>query len=82
MYLNVSEMGDGVFGIGLLRRRTSVNRQRGCPRREAAMIASSLPNPRRFTVKPMSGFVAIRYPWVMRQMNNLEDDPDIQKLLK
>ena len=82
MYLNVSEMGDGVFGIEAAARKNFSKSAAQLTRREAAMIASSLPNPRRFTVKPMSGFVAIRYPWVMRQMNNLEDDPDIQKLLK
>ena len=82
MYLNVSEMGDGVFGIEAASRKNFGKSAAQLTRREAAMIASSLPNPRRFTVKPMSGFVAIRYPWVMRQMNNLEDDPDIQKLLK
>ena len=82
MYLNVSEMGDGVFGIEAAARKNFGKSAAQLNRRESAMIASSLPNPRRFTVKPLSGFVAIRYPWVMRQMNNLEDDPDVQKLLK
>lgn len=82
LYMNVSEMGDGVFGIEAAARKNFGKSASQLSRREAAMIAASLPNPRRFTVKPMSGFVSIKYPWVMRQMSNLEDDPDVQKLLK
>lgn len=82
LYLNVSEMGDGVFGIEAAARKNFGKSAAQLNRREAAMIAASLPNPKRFTVKPLSGFVSIKYPWVMRQMSNLEDDPDVQKLLK
>jgi monofunctional biosynthetic peptidoglycan transglycosylase len=82
LYLNVSEMGDGVFGIEAAAKKNFGKSAAQLNRREAAMIAASLPNPVRFTVKPLSGFVAIKYPWVMRQMSNLEDDPDVEKLLK
>jgi monofunctional biosynthetic peptidoglycan transglycosylase len=82
LYLNVSEMGDGVFGIEAASRKNFGKSAAQLNRREAAMIAASLPNPKRFTVKPLSGFVSIKYPWVMRQMSNLEADPDVQKLLK
>ncbi|MBO9636131.1 MAG: transglycosylase domain-containing protein, partial [Chitinophagaceae bacterium] len=51
-------------------------------RQEAAMIAACLPNPKKFTVKPLSNFVAGKYPWVLRQMNNLQNDPDIQTLIQ
>lgn len=81
VYLNVSEMGPGIFGIERAsqvyfnRPASKLNRQ------QAAMIASCMPNPRKYTVKPLSRYVSVRYPWVMRQMNNLQGDPDIQKLL-
>lgn len=45
------------------------------------MIAASLPNPKRYTVKPISVYVSRKYPWVLRQMNNLDDDPDIARLI-
>ena len=48
---------------------------------EAAMVAACLPNPKTYTVKPLSNYVARRTPWVMQQMNNLESDPDIQKII-
>ena len=53
---------------------------RNLTRSEAAMIAACLPSPRRFTVKPLSPYVASRSKWVLRQMSNLETDPDILKI--
>ena len=45
------------------------------------MIAASLPNPKMYTVKPRTRYVNNRYPWVLRQMNNLEGDEEIIKLI-
>ena len=80
MYLNVSEMGPGVFGIEAASQYYFKKPAGNLTRQEAAMIASSLPNPKKYTVKPLTRYVAIRYPWVLRQMNNLQNDPDVQKL--
>ncbi len=82
MYLNVSEMGPGVFGIEAASQKFFNKPAKKLTRQEAAMIAASLPNPVRFTVKPLSKYVINRYPWVLRQMNNLQDDPDIQGLIQ
>jgi monofunctional glycosyltransferase len=46
------------------------------------MIIACLPNPKRFTVKPVSGRVGWRYPQILREMNNIEDDEDILALIK
>ena len=81
VYLNVSEMGPGIFGI---ERAAQVYFNRPASkltRQQAAMIAACMPNPRKYTVRPLSRRVAVRYPWVMRQMNSLQNDPDVQKLL-
>jgi len=82
MYLNVAEMGSGIFGIEAAAQKYFNKPAKKLTRQEAAMIAASLPNPIKFTVKPMSKFVAGKYPWVLRQMNNLQDDPDIQGLIQ
>lgn len=82
MYLNVSEMGKGIFGIEAAAQAYFKKPAKQLTRQEAAMIAAALPNPKKYIVKPMSGYVANRYPWVVRQMNNLQNDPDIQKLLQ
>jgi monofunctional biosynthetic peptidoglycan transglycosylase len=81
-YLNVVEMGDGIFGIEAASRNYFSKRSKKLTRQEAAMIAASLPNPKRYTVKPQSRYVAGRSRWVIKQMSNLADDEDIQKILK
>jgi monofunctional biosynthetic peptidoglycan transglycosylase len=82
MYLNVAEMGKGVFGIEAAAQAYFKKPAQKLTRQEAAMIAASLPNPKEYTVKPLSRYVAWKYPWVLRQMNNLQDDDDIQKLIQ
>lgn len=82
MYLNVSEMGKGVFGIEAAAKFYFNKHAKSLTRSESAMIAACLPNPKVFTVKPMSKRVAVRYPWIMVQTNHLQDDPDIIKLLQ
>lgn len=80
MYLNVIEMGKGVFGIEAAARAYFNKPASALTRQEAAQIAACLPNPKRFTVKPLSNFVANRSRWVMQQMGFLAPDPDIQRL--
>lgn len=81
MYLNVVEMGEGVFGIEMAAKKYFNKLAKNLTRQEAAMIAACLPNPKRYTVKPLSAYVSSRSQFVMRQMNNLQTDPDIQKLI-
>lgn len=81
VYLNVAEMGKGIFGIEAAARQYFRKPARKLSVTEAAMIAACLPNPKKYTVKPMSGAVARRYPWVQQQMRNLSSDKDIQLLL-
>ena len=77
MYLNVAETGKGIFGIEAASQEMFKKPAKKLTRRESALIASSLPNPKVFTVSPMSRYVAEKYPRVMRGMHNLEKDPDI-----
>lgn len=82
VYLNVAEMGPGIFGVEAAAQAYFGKSAKTLSRSEAAMIAASLPNPKRFTVKPMSRYVQQRYDDIIRQMNNLAGDPDIDALLK
>lgn len=82
VYLNVSEMGDGVFGIEAAARYHFGKSAKTLTRSEAAMIASCMPNPKLFTIKPMSKRVATRYPWILVQMGHLQDDDEIQALIQ
>lgn len=82
MYLNVSEMGEGVFGIQAAAKNYFGKNAAQLTRSEAAQIAAALPNPIRFTIKPLSRYVAARSQNIAGQMNNLESDPDIIELIK
>ena len=82
VYLNVIEMGPGMFGIQAAAKHYFNKDASKLTRAEAAMIIASLPNPKKFLVKPMSRRVAWRYPQILKQMNNIEGDEDIKALLK
>ena len=81
LYLNVAETGDGIFGIEAASQAYFKKPASKLSRAEAAQIAACLPNPKKYTVKPASRRVSGRYPWIVRQMNNLESDPDIQAII-
>ena len=81
VYLNVAETGKGVFGVEAAARRYFGKPASKLTKTEAAMIAASLPNPRRYTVKPLSAYVASHYNRVIVQMNNLVFVPEIAALL-
>ena len=82
MYLNVIEMGKGVYGIEAASQSYFKKPATALSRTEAATIASCLRNPKVYTVVPLSNSVANRRLWVLQQMNNLEGDPDIQDIIK
>jgi monofunctional glycosyltransferase len=82
MYLNVAEMGKGIFGVQAAAKKYFNENAKDLTRAQAAMIAACLPNPRVYTINPMCNYIAKRYPEIMHQMDNLEGDPDIQELIK
>ena len=82
MYLNISEMGKGVYGIEAAAHYYYNKPAKNLTRVEASRIAACLPNPKIYTIKPLSDHVAKRTPWILVQMGHLQDDADIQKLLQ
>jgi monofunctional biosynthetic peptidoglycan transglycosylase len=81
-YLNIAEMGKGIFGAQAAAQAYFNKDAKDLTRQQAAMIAACLPNPKKFTVVPLSRYVQLRGANIMRQMSNLETDPDIQELIK
>lgn len=81
MYLNVSEMGKGIFGIEAASRAYFKKPASELTTGEAAMVAACLPNPKKYTVKPLSERVKTRFPKIQVQMRFLKPDPDIRVLL-
>jgi monofunctional biosynthetic peptidoglycan transglycosylase len=82
MYLNIAEMGEGIYGVEAASQTYYGKSAAALSRKEAAQIAACLPNPKKYKVKPVSKYVAARSRWVIRQMNNLETDPDVQRLIR
>jgi monofunctional glycosyltransferase len=82
VYLNVAEMGKGVFGIEAASKYYYKKSAKKINRREAAQIAAVLPNPKKYLIKPLSNYVSRRASFIEVQMNYLEGDPDIAALLR
>ncbi len=82
VYLNTIEMGTGVFGIEAAAQTYFEKSAKQLTRQEAAMIIACLPNPKKFTVIPQSVRVAWRYPQILREMHNIEEDEDVQKIVQ
>jgi len=82
VYLNVIEMGPGVFGIEAAAESNFNKHASQLTETQAAQIIACLPNPKKFfVVHPQSRRVAWRYPQILREMNNLRDDEDIDDFL-
>jgi len=81
VYLNVIEMGKGIYGAEAASQAYFKKPAKNLTRREAAMIAACLPNPKVLTIKPLHSRVASRSSWVVGQMNYLEKDPDVQAVI-
>jgi monofunctional biosynthetic peptidoglycan transglycosylase len=82
VYLNVIEMGKGIYGIEAASQAYFNKPAKNLTQTEAAMIIACLPNPKKFTVKPESKFVAWKTQWILRQMRLISDDKDIMALTK
>ncbi|RZK53826.1 MAG: monofunctional biosynthetic peptidoglycan transglycosylase [Pedobacter sp.] len=71
VYLNVIEMGDGIYGAEAAAQayygKSCTNLKRG----EAALIAACFPNPRRWTPKKPTGYIRHKQYLIMRNMRRL-----------
>lgn len=81
-YLNVAEMGKGIFGIGAASAFYFHKKPKDLSRSEAAWIASILPNPVLFNIEKPIPLIVKRHNWIMKQMSNLEDDPETMKVIE
>lgn len=82
VYLNVIEMGKGIYGIQAASQQYFSCKANQLSEAQAAQIIACLPNPKKFTVVPQSHRVSWRYKQVIREMNNLRSEKSIQQFLK
>jgi monofunctional glycosyltransferase len=71
VYLNVIEMGDGLYGAEVAAQEYFRKPAANLTRQEAALIAAVLPNPRRWNPARPTNYIRQRQQWILRQMNNL-----------
>jgi len=71
VYLNIAEMGDAKFGVGVASEIYFKKSPSKLTRSESALIAAVLPNPVRFSVRNPSIYIRSRQQWIMRQMESL-----------
>lgn len=81
VYLNVAEMGKGVFGIEAASQKYFNRPAIRLTKQQASLIAACLPNPIKYSVKPPSDYVLRRSNWILIQMDNLAGDEDIERLI-
>lgn len=68
VYLNIIEMGDGVYGAQATAKLYLNKNASALNRSDAALIAAVLPNPIRFSILKPSGYIRKRQSWIIRQM--------------
>ncbi|MFO7824290.1 MAG: monofunctional biosynthetic peptidoglycan transglycosylase [Cyclobacterium sp.] len=71
VYLNVIEMGDGIYGAEAAAQLYFGKSAADLSKREAALIAAVLPNPLRWRPDQPTNYIRGRQNWILRNMNNL-----------
>jgi len=72
VYMNVVEMGDGVYGAEAAAEHHFKKSASKLNRSESALIAAVLPNPRKWSASKPTGYISGRQAWILRNMNNIE----------
>ncbi len=71
VYLNIAELGDGVFGVEAASERFFHKPASRLSTDEAALLAAVLPNPIRLHANRPSSYVEERRGWIVQQMEQL-----------
>ena len=82
VYLNIIEMGDGVYGAQAASQAYFKKDAVNLRAQEAALIAAILPNPRKYSANRPGAFVRGRQAWIVGQMANhggslMYDEPEV-----
>ena len=71
VYVNVAELGPGIFGVGAASRRFFAKSPSSLNDPEAALLAAVLPSPKRLHVDRPSAYVRERQAWILGQRRRL-----------
>ena len=86
VYLNSIEMGDGIYGADAVAEEHFNTTAENLTKAQCALIAATLPNPRKFSSKNPSGYMLKRQARIMREMRYVtplpKDGNDVKKKKK
>ena len=68
VYLNVAEMGDGIYGAEAASKIYFKKSAKDISKRQAASLAVVLPNPLKFNAKKPTAYLNKRIDWTLQQM--------------
>ncbi|MEX2511353.1 MAG: monofunctional biosynthetic peptidoglycan transglycosylase [Cyclobacteriaceae bacterium] len=71
VYLNVIELGDGIYGVEAAAGYFYNKSAQALSRHEAAMLAAVLPGPLLWSPSQPTVYIRGRQSWILRNMNNL-----------
>ena len=72
VYLNSIEMGDGIYGVEAVAQEHFGCSAADLRAADCALIAATLPNPRKFSSKDPSRYMYKRQKWILRQMRTVK----------
>ncbi len=72
VYLNSIEMGDGIYGADALAEEHFGTNAQNLTKAQCALIAATLPNPRKFSSKNPSAYMRKRQARIMREMKYVD----------
>lgn len=82
VYLNIIEMGDGVYGAEMAAQKYFHKSAKKLTRGEAALIIACVPNPRKFNPARPSKYIRGRQEWILKYMNYMKPVEWYQKKKK
>ncbi len=71
VYVNIAEFGDHIFGIESASRHFFDIPAKRLSASRAALLAATLPNPKKFRANHPSNYVQKKQQWILQQMKNL-----------
>jgi monofunctional biosynthetic peptidoglycan transglycosylase len=71
VHMNIAEMGDKIFGVGTASVAYFKKPASKLTIAQAALLAATLPNPKKYSAVKPSGYVRGRQNWIIRQINSL-----------
>jgi monofunctional glycosyltransferase len=74
VYLNVAEMGEGIFGVEEASKHYFGISAKKVNKTQAAVVAAILPNPIKYKVKNPSPFILKKQNWILHQMKYIDWD--------